>query len=186
MVTRGFTLLEMMLVIVLLGTVTSMIVPTLSSGTKPVAHGAAATFWSQWTRLRDEALVSGEMVGVRVEPDGYQLMVRRQGQWQPVSRARQSAQGTLPPQVRSQLELAALPSVRAGDLDLQQQRLSLHDIELEMQSHSAERPPQLVFAEHQLERPFSLRFVQSYPSACWQVSASAGQLPQLTECTVGG
>ncbi|MGL5372593.1 MAG: prepilin-type N-terminal cleavage/methylation domain-containing protein, partial [Plesiomonas shigelloides] len=32
MVTRGFTLLEMMLVIVLLGTVTSMIVPTLSSG----------------------------------------------------------------------------------------------------------------------------------------------------------
>lgn len=44
MVTRGFTLLEMMLVIVLLGTVTSMIVPTLSSGTKPVAHGAAATF----------------------------------------------------------------------------------------------------------------------------------------------
>ncbi|MGL5696048.1 MAG: prepilin-type N-terminal cleavage/methylation domain-containing protein, partial [Plesiomonas shigelloides] len=36
--TRGFTLLEMMLVIVLLGTVTSMIVPTLSSGTKPVAH----------------------------------------------------------------------------------------------------------------------------------------------------
>ncbi|EIN6835882.1 type II secretion system minor pseudopilin GspH, partial [Escherichia coli] len=101
---RGFTLLEIMLVIFLIGLASAGVVQTLATSSEPPAKKVAQDFLIRFEQLKDKAVTEGLAVGVLIEPSSYQFMQRRHGQWLPVSAPRLSAQVTVPEQVQMVLQ----------------------------------------------------------------------------------
>lgn len=90
-------------------------------------------------------MTEGLAVGVLIEPSGYQFMQRRHGQWLPVSATRLSAQVTVPEQVQMVLQPGSDIWQKEYALELQRHRLTLHDIELELQKEEKKKTPQIRF-----------------------------------------
>ena len=101
---RGFTLLEIMLVIFLIGLASAGVVQTFATASEPPAKKAAQAFLARFAQFKDRAVIEGQTLGVLIDPPGYQFMQRRQGQWLPVSATRLSAQVTVPKQVQMLLQ----------------------------------------------------------------------------------
>lgn len=101
---RGFTLLEIMLVIFLIGLASSGVVQTFATDSEPPAKKAAQDFLTRFAQFKDRAVIEGQTLGVLIDAPGYQFMQRRQGQWLPVSATRLSAQVTVPKQVQMLLQ----------------------------------------------------------------------------------
>ena len=102
----GFTLLEIMLVMVLLGLAISAILPSL------MPDDSGALMKKEARRLimlahtsQEKALLHGMDMGLQQTTEGYQFLVYKQGKWQPVSQDR-----TLSPvALNKALRLAILP-----------------------------------------------------------------------------
>lgn len=90
-------------------------------------------------------MIEGKTLGVLIDPHGYQFMQRRQGQWSPVSSTRLSAQVTVPKQVQMLLQPGSDIWQKEYALELQRRRLTLHDIELELQKRRKRRLRRSVF-----------------------------------------
>ena len=101
---RGFTLLEIMLVIFLIGLASAGVVQTFATASEPPAKKAAQDFLTRFAQFKDRAVIEGQTLGVLIDPPGYQFMQRRHGQWLPVSATRLSAQVTVPKQVQMLLQ----------------------------------------------------------------------------------
>lgn len=71
---RGFTLLELMVVIVLIGTLLGMV--SLASGPSPArqARQQAEDFVRLVQQLRERAVLDAQEYGVQVQPHGYQAL----------------------------------------------------------------------------------------------------------------
>lgn len=130
---RGFTLLEIMLVIFLIGLASAGVVQTFATASEPPAKKAAQDFLTRFAQFKDRAVIEGQTLGVLIDPPGYQFMQRRHGQWLPVSATRLSAQVTVPKQVQMLLQPGSDIWQKEYTLELQRRRLTLHDIELELQ-----------------------------------------------------
>lgn len=82
---RGFTLLEMMIVIVLIGVLLGMV--SFASGPNPArearqeAHGTAGVI----QQLRERAVLDGQEYGLRLSVDGYQVMRLDVQGWEPMA-----------------------------------------------------------------------------------------------------
>lgn len=129
---RGFTLLEIMLVIFLIGLASAGVVQTFATASEPPAKKAAQDFLTRFAQFKDRAVIEGQTLGVLIDPPGYQFMQRRHGQWLPVSATRLSAQVTVPKQVQMLLQPGSDIWQKEYALELQRRRLTLHDIELEL------------------------------------------------------
>lgn len=81
---RGFTLLEIMLVIFLIGLASAGVVQTFATASEPPAKKAAQDFLTRFAQFKDRAVIEGQTLGVLIDPPGYQFMQRRHGQWLPV------------------------------------------------------------------------------------------------------
>lgn len=182
MVTRGFTLLEMMLVVFLLGLVASGVVQTFSTRTTPPAYAEAAAFLSLFSRVRDEATLSGQTIGIRISPRKYDFVYRKSGQWIPLHLPRVSTQIMLPDSVSASLILGGYIWQREYESELQRRRLRLQDMQLELNQKDDAQAPQVWFSVHEPETPFTLRFHQSQPPACWQVNIQSGHALTLVCC----
>lgn len=90
-------------------------------------------------------MIEGQTLGVLIDPPGYQFMQRRHGQWLPVSATRLSAQVTVPKQVQMLLQPGSDIWQKEYALELQRRRLTLHDIELELQKRRKRRRRRSVF-----------------------------------------
>ncbi len=101
---RGFTLLEIMLVIFLIGLASAGVVQTFATDSESPAKKAAQDFLTRFAQFKDRAVIEGQTLGVLIDAPGYQFMQRRQGQWSPVSSTRLSAQVTVPKQVQMLLQ----------------------------------------------------------------------------------
>lgn len=101
---RGFTLLEIMLVIFLIGLASAGVVQTFATASEPPAKKAAQDFLTRFAQFKDRAGIEGQTLGVLIDPPGYQFMQRHHGQWLPVSVTRLSAQVTVPKQVQMLLQ----------------------------------------------------------------------------------
>ncbi|MNG01082.1 putative type II secretion system protein H precursor [compost metagenome] len=82
---RGFTLLEMMIVIVLIGVLVGMV--SLAAGVNPAQQarqeaGALAGFIRQ---LREQAVLEGREYGVRLSVEGYRAMRLDGRGWEPLA-----------------------------------------------------------------------------------------------------
>ena len=104
----GFTLLEVMLVMVLLGLAFSAVVPSLPAGDGGAAIKKESQLLLQFLRsARDQALTSGQDLGLELSDDGYRLLTFKKDRWVAVLDQRLLAPVTINPDLRL--------SVIAGD-----------------------------------------------------------------------
>ncbi len=106
-------------------------------------------------------MIEGKTLGVLIDPPGYQFMQRRHGQWLPVSSTRLSAQVTVPKQVQMLLQPGSDIWQKEYALELQRRRLTLHDIELELQKRRKEDTAD-PFSPFEPVTPFTLRFTRRH------------------------
>lgn len=109
-------------------------------------------------------------------------MQRRHGQWLPVSATRLSAQVTVPKQVQMLLQPGSDIWQKEYALELQRRRLTLHDIELELQIEAKKKTPQIRFSPFEPVTPFTLRFYASAQNACWAVKLAHDGALSLNQC----
>ena len=70
---RGFTLLEIMLVIFLIGLASAGVVQTFATDSESPAKKAAQDFLTRFAQFKDRAVIEGQTLGVLIDPPGYQL-----------------------------------------------------------------------------------------------------------------
>ena len=179
---RGFTLLEIMLVIFLIGLASAGVVQTFATDSESPAKKAAQDFLTRFAQFKDRAVIEGQTLGVLIDPPGYQFMQRRQGQWLPVSATRLSAQVTVPKQVQMLLQPGSDIWQKEYALELQRRRLTLHDIELELQKEAKKKTPQIRFSPFEPATPFTLRFYSAAQNACWAVKLAHDGALSLNQC----
>ena len=170
---RGFTLLEIMLVIFLIGLASAGVVQTFATDSESPAKKAAQDFLTRFAQFKDRAVIEGQTLGVLIDPPGYQFMQRRHGQWLPVSATRLSAQVTVPKQVQMLLQPGS---------DIWQKEYALHDIELELQKEAKKKTPQIRFSPFEPATPFTLRFYSAAQNACWAVKLAHDGALSLNQC----
>ena len=168
---RGFTLLEIMLVIFLIGLASSGVVQTFATASEPPAKKAAQDFLTRFAQFKDRAVIEGQTLGVLIDPPGYQFMQRRHGQWLPVSATRLSAQVTVPKQVQMLLQPGS---------DIWQKEYAL-----ELQKEAKKKTPQIRFSPFEPVTPFTLRFYSSAQNACWAVKLAHDGALSLNQCDEG-
>ena len=165
---RGFTLLEIMLVIFLIGLASAGVVQTFATASEPPAKKAAQDFLTRFAQFKDRAVIEGQTLGVLIDPPGYQFMQRRQGQWLPVSATRLSAQVTVPKQVQMLLQPGS---------DIWQKEYAL-----ELQKEAKKKTPQIRFSPFEPATPFTLRFYSAAQNACWAVKLAHDGALSLNQC----
>ena len=165
---RGFTLLEIMLVIFLIGLASSGVVQTFATDSEPPAKKAAQDFLTRFEQFKDRAVIEGQTLGVLIDAPGYQFMQRRQGQWLPVSATRLSAQVTVPKQVQMLLQPGS---------DIWQKEYAL-----ELQKEAKKKTPQIRFSPFEPATPFTLRFYSAAQNACWAVKLAHDGALSLNQC----
>ena len=168
---RGFTLLEIMLVIFLIGLASAGVVQTFATDSESPAKKAAQDFLTRFAQFKDRAVIEGQTLGVLIDPPGYQFMQRRQGQWLPVSATRLSAQVTVPKQVQMLLQPGS---------DIWQKEYAL-----ELQKEAKKKTPQIRFSPFEPATPFTLRFYASAQNACWAVKLAHDGVLSLNQCDEG-
>ena len=141
----GFTLIEMMVVIVLIGVMASMVRISQGDNHARLARQEADVLLNLMHGLREKAVLEGLEFGLRLEPTAYQLMGFTQDQWQP-----------LQPAVR-------LPDGLQLALTLEGQSHPLHD--------SAHRP-QLIWLSSDENTAFDLHLES--PPVRWRSIVSDG------------
>ncbi|WP_252178038.1 type II secretion system minor pseudopilin GspH [Endozoicomonas sp. 4G] len=83
MKSAGFTLLEIMLVLVLLGIATAVVLPTLAPADSSARLKTDARRFAALVKTgHQESLLKGKNLGVRFTDNGYQFMEWHEGQWQ--------------------------------------------------------------------------------------------------------
>lgn len=86
---RGFTLLEVLLVLVLMGLAASIVVPTVSTGNNnQQLETQARRFVLQAEMANRQALMDGRHYGFRLTDDGYRFVVWEAGDWLPINNDR--------------------------------------------------------------------------------------------------
>ncbi len=178
---RGFTLLEIMLVIFLIGLASAGVIQTFATASEPPAKKAAQDFLTRFAQFKDRAVIEGQTLGVLIDPPGYQFMQRRHGQWLPVSATRLSTQVTVPKQVQMLLQPGSDIWQKEYALELQRRRLTLHDIELELQKRRKEDATD-PFSPFEPATPFTLRFYSAAQNACWAVKLAHDGALSLSQC----
>ncbi len=83
---RGFTLLEMMIVVVLMGLMAVAVIPSIgSTGPKQKLEQQAKKFIALTELVMDETVLSGQFIGIVVDPDEYHFVVYKDEKWQPMT-----------------------------------------------------------------------------------------------------
>ncbi|WP_347903425.1 type II secretion system minor pseudopilin GspH [Pseudomonas purpurea] len=90
---RGFTLLELMVVMVLIGVLLGMVGLATGNHSASLARQEANGLIQLLQTLREHAVLEGREYGLRLEPEGYQVL-RLEGQaWRPAGSAYRLPQG---------------------------------------------------------------------------------------------
>lgn len=182
---RGFTLLEIMLVIFLIGLASAGVVQTFATASEPPAKKAAQDFLTRFAQFKDRAVIEGQTLGVLIDPPGYQFMQRRHGQWLPVSATRYRHRLRCRNRCRCCYNYGSDIWQKEYALELQRRRLTLHDIELELQKEAKKKTPQIRFSPFEPATPFTLRFYASAQNACWAVKLAHDGVLSLNQCDEG-
>lgn len=105
--TAGFTLLEIMLVMVLLGLVAGVVVPTLPHQSKDDAKLEAERFYQLIQLWTETAMIYGQTYGLRVDDETkYQLLKLTGNDWEAAESQRTTTKVTLPEGVELDLEVS--------------------------------------------------------------------------------
>lgn len=76
----GFTLVELMVVLLIIGLMASIVVFSFPSGSSALEEDAQR-FAARTAALRDNAILQSRPMAVQVTPSGYSFLERRKGSW---------------------------------------------------------------------------------------------------------
>ena len=76
----GFTLVELMIVIAIMGLMTSIVILSLPDGSRDLDQDAQR-FAARTAALRDNAILQSRPMAVQITPSGYSFLVRQNGGW---------------------------------------------------------------------------------------------------------
>lgn len=182
---RGFTLIEILLVLVLLSLTAVAVIATIPTRTDDSAKKYAQSFYQRLQLLNEEALLSGKDFGIRINEDKsrYTLHVLQAQGWQSLALNKIPATTELKNDVALQLSLG-------GGVWQQDDRLfkpgSLFDEDMfaeEEGKKKKESPPQIFVLSSGELTPFSLSFYPQDRDATedgWRVRAKdTGQIVLL-------
>ncbi|MGL5007308.1 MAG: type II secretion system minor pseudopilin GspH [Plesiomonas sp.] len=163
MIRRGFTLLEMMLVIFLIGLAGSGVMMMLPDNKQDQAKEEAQRFLALAQLMQEEAILGGRLYGIRIDKTRYQLMQREQGEWQPLRDQKFTTAVTLPQGLTLDLMLGQYrwQNAQESDLELSRMRLNLHDENTTLndeQNKNKQPPPQIWLDAGGDSLPFTLSF----------------------------
>ena len=86
---QGFTLLEVLLVLILMGLAVSIVLPNLKSSDSDSAIKTEAKRFAALTQIAHEtALITGKDLGIKVNDQSYEFMVWQQGRWEKLTNDR--------------------------------------------------------------------------------------------------
>ncbi len=107
---RGFTLIEILLVLVLLSLTAVAVIATIPTRTDDSAKKYAQSFYQRLQLLNEEALLSGKDFGIRIneEKSRYTLLVLQAQGWQSLALNKIPATTELKNDVALQLSLGAV------------------------------------------------------------------------------
>lgn len=126
---RGFTLLELLLVMLLLGIVTGMVGFTFARDPQRMASQEANLFLQAVQYARQQAVLEGLALGIRLDAQGYQLLKASEESWEAAGKRRD-----VDLDLRMEIDGLPVPYAMAGG------------------------PPQLVMYGNDEYTPFSLHF----------------------------
>ncbi|MGI9279866.1 MAG: type II secretion system minor pseudopilin GspH [Endozoicomonas sp.] len=122
----GFTLLEIMLVLVLLGIATAVVLPTLEPGDSTARLKTDAERFAALVKTgHEESLVKGKDLGVKFTRNGYQFMEWQEGKWQPLESDRLLTEKELPEAISLDFKPGELVWQAALDAEQQEDSSSL-------------------------------------------------------------
>ncbi|WP_104041268.1 MULTISPECIES: type II secretion system minor pseudopilin GspH [Vibrio] len=158
---RGFTLIEILLVLVLLSLTAVAVIATLPTSQKDLSKQYAQSFFQRLQLLNEEAVLSGKDFGLRVDDvkSTYVLLSLTQDGWQPLELKQIPSETKLEGDISLQLDLGG----GAWDDD---DRLfepgSLFDEDMFAEEDEKEKkkvkPPQVFIFSSAEVTPFSLSF----------------------------
>lgn len=156
---NGFTLIEILLVLVLLSLTAVAVISTLPTSQKDLSKQYAQSFFQRLQLLNEEAVLSGKDFGVRVDDakSTYVLLILTSEGWQPLKLKQIPSKTKLEEDIALQLELGG----GAWDND---ERLfkpgSLFDEDMfaEEEDEKKIEPPQVFIFSSAEVTPFTLSF----------------------------
>jgi len=156
---HGFTLIEILLVLVLLSLTAVAVITTLPANTKDLSKQYAQGFFHRLQLLNEEAVLSGKEFGVRVDDakSTYVLLSLTSEGWQPLNFKQIPSKTKLEDDITLQLELG-------GDAWDNDERLfkpgSLFDEDMfaEKEDEKKIEPPQVFIFSSSEVTPFTLSF----------------------------
>ncbi|MFN1584028.1 GspH/FimT family pseudopilin [Vibrio rotiferianus] len=155
----GFTLIEILLVLVLLSLTAVAVITTLPTSQKDLSKQYAQSFYQRVQLLNEEAVLSGKDFGVRVDDakSTYALLNLTQDGWRPLELKQIPSSTKLEDGIAIQLELGG----GAWDKDdrlFEPGSLFDEDMFADEEEKKKEKPPQVfIFSSAELT-PFTLSF----------------------------
>ena len=178
---QGFTLLEILLVIVLLSLTAIVVVPTFPSASHDNAKLEAERFYQLIQLWNERSLISNQVLGVRVEQDNYQLLRLDDNAWTRVAKTNRIAtKVTMPKDIKLSVDVT-------GMVDTEDQLFSRESLFDEMDFNQQQQqinPPQLVMMGNGEQIAFSVIFSDNN-ERLWQVSGSDIGAFELTNFNEG-
>lgn len=107
---RGFTLMEVLLVVLLMGLAASAVTLTMQGTDQQQAlDRVARQFMASTELVLDETVLSGHFIGIVIEKDRYEFVVYDEGKWHPLQQDRLLAAREMQQGVQLDLILDGLP-----------------------------------------------------------------------------
>lgn len=114
----GFTLLEIMLVILLMGMTAAAVTLTISSSSsKAKLEKSAKQFVASIEMVLDETVLNGFLVGIAIEDTRYQFLVRKEGKWAPLVAERFVAKRDIEEGITLHLTIDGLPLAQEDEIE---------------------------------------------------------------------
>lgn len=158
----GFTLIEILLVLVLLSVTAVAVIATIPSSSKDIAKQQAQSFYQRLQLLNEEAILSGLDFGIRVDERklSYVLMTLTNEGWQETEFEKIPSSTELPKELALKLTLGG---GAWGNDDRLFEPGSLFDEDMfaDLEEDKKPKPPQLFILSSAEITPFSLSF---YPN----------------------
>ncbi|MDF0534573.1 type II secretion system minor pseudopilin GspH [Shewanella yunxiaonensis] len=115
---QGFTLLEVMLVILLMGLMAAAVTLSIGGGDQQQQlKREAQRFISVTEAVADEAVLSGQFVGIVVDKNAYHYVIYIDDKWQPLQRDNLVSEHQLPEGISTDIEVEGLPLDQDEDKD---------------------------------------------------------------------
>ncbi|KJG35751.1 general secretion pathway protein GspH [Photobacterium angustum] len=168
--TAGFTLIEMMLVLVLLATSAVAVISTLPDNKRDEVKEQAVRFHHLAQLLGEDAMLNGVDYGIRVEPHQYNFLQLTQDGWQPLEGAKFYTDVKLDNAITTQVEIGGAWK----DKDRLFKSDSLfkdEDLFTKSDEEKKKIKPQIVVMASGEYTPFTLSFEVDGENQFWRVSA---------------